>query len=137
MAGQGKEFKMKTRKWVYVLIGVLATLGLIKGAGLNDTGWFSSSAALAESVSEEGSTTTELKSNETEYQGVELESENINQILREFEALKDTEYQGLELEPENINQILREFEALKKIKEERDHDLFERQMRFNLPEGIN
>ncbi len=154
---------MKTRKWILVATGVVVTVGLIVGAGVVDAGWFSSSTASAELVS------VETETNAAEYQDYNFRSENINQILREYDAL--AEYQvldfsseninqrlreydssnkvddgGFELAPENINQILREFEAVdnlqgqlesRKAHIELDYDPLQRQMKFNLPEGIN
>jgi hypothetical protein len=137
LANQRKEPKMKTRKWSLLAIGLLATLGVILGAGFADAGWFSSSTVSAESVSDEGSTAVEVRSNDTGNPGIELAPENINQILRDHEALNVRENPVLELESENINQILREYEALNASQDELDDDLLQRQMRFNLPEGIN
>jgi hypothetical protein len=131
LANRRKELKMKTRTWGLVVIGLLATLGMILGAGFADAGWFRASTVSAESVSDEGSTAVEVRLSDP---GLELAPENINQILREHEALRDTGNHGLQLEPENINKILREYEALRDI-QERDEALLQRQMRFNLPEG--
>ncbi|MDX1437860.1 MAG: hypothetical protein R3335_13700 [Anaerolineales bacterium] len=64
-------------------------------------------------------------------------SENINQQLRDYEALKAAEYQDFSFASENINQRLRDYESLERPDQtgpELDEETL-RQMRFNLPEG--
>ena len=90
---------MKTRNWLWVLVGGLGTLALIVGLGYDDLEQSSSTNEAVEAV---------------DVQIFDFDSEDLNRRLREYETAKAAEAaeaQMFAFESEEINRRLREYEA--------------------------
>lgn len=142
---------MKTRNWLVLVIAALGTLGLVVGVGFDNLVGMSSSASSAEVETNRNATDLTIFNFDSEninqrlrdYEALNAldrevfnDTENINQRLREYEVLKAAEAQMFDFD-ENINLKLREYETLTQLQETPSggEEGLQQEIRHNLPEG--